>query len=374
MSCDLSSKIGHALLFIGNECRTWSLSDFVTAAKAARDLGFDGIVPKRADGTIKWYTSLQEEKQAVNGQGCGYIPFIYSYGPKFSTQQIINECALLAEIQRTCDGIVVCDMESEWNDKVDAAAYFAQCMKKHPQGTLIISTWGDPVQQQWTDIIRALEPVVAAWWPQQYSTWLGTQTGQFTNIGVSCIHPTVDLSQEAGPNDPLSITKGAVSRGCTTIGVWEYEYALKNPQLTKALTALMRVNPMPQQPQEKQPMGVPQGWHDNGTMLTAPNGHVVMRGFREYVLAHTWDPANMPLMEERPANPGTFIVFMETELGWTPEKGVYPVSMGNELMKCWGVIAALQSKLQQVQQGVPSALPTDVIAALKTIAAFATKV
>ncbi len=36
---------------------------------------------------------------------------------------------------------------------------------------------------------------------------------------------------------------------------------------------------------------VPTGWHDANNILTAPNGVVVVRGFRDYVLNHNWDPS-----------------------------------------------------------------------------------
>ena len=42
-------------------------------------------------------------------------------------------------------------------------------------------------------------------------------------------------------------------------------------------------------------MGVPQNWHDTGTVLTAPNGAEVVLGFRQYVLTHDWDSGNYPL-------------------------------------------------------------------------------
>lgn len=54
---------------------------------------------------------------------------------------------------------------------------------------------------------------------------------------------------------------------------------------------------------------VPNGWHDNGATLTAPNGKEVVHGFRDFVLNYPggWDAANQPCAPEMagitPANP-----------------------------------------------------------------------
>lgn len=86
--------------------------------------------------------------------------------------------------------------------------------------------------------------------------------------------------------------------------------------------------------------GVPNGWHDDGTTLTASNGVPVVLGFREYMLANNWQANDLPLAPEEPANPvevgwpssgqGTRIYTMYHELAWTPAKGVYVVSVGRE--------------------------------------------
>ena len=54
---------------------------------------------------------------------------------------------------------------------------------------------------------------------------------------------------------------------------------------------------------------IPNGWHDDGATLTAPNGNKVVRGFRNFVLRYPggWDPTNQPCAAEMagvtPANP-----------------------------------------------------------------------
>lgn len=124
-------------------------------------------------------------------------------------------------------------------------------------------------------------------------------------------------------------------------------------------------------PTGEQDMGIPANWHDDGTTLTAPNGHKVVHGFRQYVLSHTWDPANVPLGEEfgttqlEAGNPslggGTQQIFNWTVLEWTESRGVFEMWTGQELLATRSQVAKyyqrtvdLQTQLdaanQQIQQ------------------------
>lgn len=48
--------------------------------------------------------------------------------------------------------------------------------------------------------------------------------------------------------------------------------------------------------------GVPSGWNDDGTKLTAPNGHYFTLGFRDHVLNSDWSAEDFPLEEEHDVN------------------------------------------------------------------------
>src|SRR5260370_5418664 len=86
---------------------------------------------------------------------------------------------------------------------------------------------------------------------------------------------------------------------------------------------------------------VPQGWHDDGQILTAPNGDAVRLGFRTYVLANNWHPDNWPLAPEQgftlleASNPGLGggdqQVFRWSMLGYTQQRGVFLERIGQEL-------------------------------------------
>lgn len=104
---------------------------------------------------------------------------------------------------------------------------------------------------------------------------------------------------------------------------------------------------------------VPPGWHDDGATLTAPNGHKVVRGFRAYILANHWHPANMPLQEEQGRDPleesnpalggGTQQVFNWTALEWTPARGVFVAWIGQELLRLRADKVALQAQIATLE-------------------------
>lgn len=125
-------------------------------------------------------------------------------------------------------------------------------------------------------------------------------------------------------------------------------------------------------------MGVPTGWHDDGTTLTAPNGHKVVKGFREWVLSHNWEAGNWPLEDERgtpqleDSNPGlgggSQQIFRWAMLGYTTSRGVFEEWLGQELFVCRQQVAKyyplakevpdLQTQIQQYQSSLQAAQAT----------------
>lgn len=133
---------------------------------------------------------------------------------------------------------------------------------------------------------------------------------------------------------------------------------------------------------------VPYGWHDDGTTLTAPNGHRVVRGFREWILSHPWDASNQPLQEEGGLNPlegsnpplggGTRQLFNETMLEWTPANGVFVGYVGRELLWREDVYSQLYAAYQQVKQQLAALqgqtqVSPQVLTDMQQIAAIAAK-
>ena len=87
---------------------------------------------------------------------------------------------------------------------------------------------------------------------------------------------------------------------------------------------------------------VPQGWKDDGTTLTAPNGIKVLKDFRSYVLTHNWQATNLPLEPQKQvaqlevSNPalggGVCQHFRMTTLEATTNKKVFEAWSGQELL------------------------------------------
>jgi hypothetical protein len=260
---DLAKKIGSKVLFIGTEAYQWQVADYVKAAQNARKLGFDTISPKAADGQIKWYktpANFTAIRNAVLAQGCGFLPFHYIYGPRFGDGQVRAEAAVAKEIASLCDGLVCLDMEVEWNGKVDAAKLLA----KELAGTsydFIISTWADPVQQNWMGVLKALDPVASAWGPQEYTTWLSGQEDQFRQAGINTdkIFPSIDVADSYTGMDPLQSILAAVSRGHRSIWIWEYNAVMTKVALVQSMISAVLTPPAP----VTQPVALPHPEHGN---------------------------------------------------------------------------------------------------------------
>lgn len=100
--------------------------------------------------------------------------------------------------------------------------------------------------------------------------------------------------------------------------------------------------------------GVPQGWQDEGGVLMASNGVVVVKGFRDYVLGRQWDPNDTPVVAESYANPveysdpvagdGSIQPFRLTgQLCWTVAREVYVARPGEEIHALRVALAAAKA-------------------------------
>ncbi len=109
---------------------------------------------------------------------------------------------------------------------------------------------------------------------------------------------------------------------------------------------------------------VPQGWHDDGQTLTAPNGVAVRLGFRDFVLANNWDAGNWALAAEQgvqlleASNPalggGTQQLFRWAMLGYTQQRGVFLEWTGQELGFVRGQLASIYPAYKQLKAEVDS--------------------
>jgi hypothetical protein len=122
-------------------------------------------------------------------------------------------------------------------------------------------------------------------------------------------------------------------------------------------------------------VGVPAGWTDDSVTgtLTAPNWNVVVKGFRDWVLTHGWNPADEPEGPESYANPveysnpasgaGSIQAFrLSGQICWTQAKGVYMAVPGAEIF-------ALRTALDAATKSTPTAAEIAALAAIREMAA-----
>ncbi len=102
-------------------------------------------------------------------------------------------------------------------------------------------------------------------------------------------------------------------------------------------------------------VNVPEGWHDDGTTLTAKNGHKVIAGFRRHILANDdWRSDDEPREEEYAVSPleygnpalgsGHIQHFNFSILEWSPKMGVFRGYAGKEAMALRTRLEALLKK------------------------------
>ncbi len=193
---------GKVVVFTGNESKTWSLADVITACATIRRLGADTLCMKYADGGISWHSpnDMEHYHAVANGLGCGLCGFQYCYGPAFGdlTKQVTDEAAIANSMIGHLP-LIVLDMEKEFDGHPEAAIFLHQHLQV-PPGQLAITTWANPAQHAWIGDVAALNQD-AIWIPQEYTSFLAKQD----RSSMTTIWPAIDLSSEFGPNDPVGI-------------------------------------------------------------------------------------------------------------------------------------------------------------------------
>jgi hypothetical protein len=236
---DIVTFTGRSVLFVGNEAEQYDIDKIVNAASYAKRLGFDSICVKRFDGGIRYYKDVDElkrEKEAVNTIGIGLLGFGYCYGPRFGSKQLYDETVLMHELSKGYDGCAVADMEIEWDNnpqitgltgQISAAKQFGMDCSDIPY--FIVSTWCDPVQQNWNGVIEDLDPYVDAWGPQAYGLWLAQQYHQ---LGIMHAPMFPEFSLWSQPMESLHTILTSTVK-VESVWIWEYQGALQFPQLTR---------------------------------------------------------------------------------------------------------------------------------------------
>lgn len=230
---DMQKLFGKAICFVFPDVG-WSVANFVTEAQFLHKLGFDTMSPKIGEAEQPWYSvqAVKDQRQACLDNGIGYAPFWYCDGPKFNI--VPGECALLREYGDANAGIMIADMETEWNYQVGAARQFESEMRPW-SGVLGVTTWADPAYQGWLGVIAAIAPAVNVWIPQRYNNWLANQS---MPPEVTIVQPAVDMSLEFGANNVTSIV-ASIARAGGSAWIWDNVYAAGNQPLARNLCAIL---------------------------------------------------------------------------------------------------------------------------------------
>lgn len=349
--------LGSTPLFLGVETSNWAVSDFQLAAKNAKALGCTSLIVKIADGGIVWGGSVggwQNILKIIQNSGINAIPYTYCYGNTFNA--ISAEVNILANAM-TYAGIVIADMEQEFNGMVDWANYVANALKPI-NGLFGVTTWADPNMQNWNNVLSALLPCTNFFLPQVYSNNLATMYhSQFDPYGLP-YYPVINLGTDFGGNNIIGIVQNSSS---PIIALWEYEPAISSySPIVKQITG-----------RSKQ-LQVPQGWSydQENKILTASNNTQITNGFAQWIINKDWDPGNLPLMAAVAMNPvelgnpslgaGTVQPFRKTILVWTPKTNVYEMWAGQEYVALYQHINTLiqQIKVLEAQKGDQQTITT----------------
>lgn len=355
---DEKQILGAMPLFLGIETQDpakWPLARFTQAANEAKALGVTSLLIKIADGGLPlWYSSIggwQKVLDTVKATGIGAIPYTYCYGDKFDA--ISTEIAYLINAMKY-SGIVIANMEKEFNDQVAWAQRIAGAMQPVP-GLFGVCSWANPLGQNWGGVLQALAPAANFLMPQVYSDYLaGIYQAQHAPYKLP-VYPVLLLGTLTGTtNNPVAIAQASKS---PVVGFWEYQDIGKYPNVIgKIATMLKGATTM---------SGVPAGWMDRSSVLSAPNGHTVVLGFRDYILDNgNWPADLVPIEQELPdGSGGTFQVFSSATtsaiLTWTKDG----VKLGNLAQLYLAAMTTLQA---------PNPLLIKYASLLKQIAALAT--
>lgn len=248
---DSLAKIGKHSLFIGVETNTWTLDQFTQAAQFASQHGittlivkvFDGANGGTSGGPDEWYGPIGGYAAVVAAiqkavPSMSVLPYGYLYGDSHGSV-LDDEIALTKKYMDTYGWFMV-DIETEWDGHVDWATRFNAALS-NDSNVLYASILADPQpEQNQGAVLQAMAPSVNVWMPQVYDDHLAGVYGQeLSNLGLTCVQPTLDMSQEFGANNVLA--DASTMNGAS---IWEYQFAVQNPGLLDQIVGAQPVVPL----------------------------------------------------------------------------------------------------------------------------------
>ncbi len=230
---DIPAFVGKIVAFLDvpdSVASAVSLESARSYAETAHNAGIDTLVFRRGNGTepTKSYDELCAERDVVHGAGCGYLPYMYCYGPSVSWEQIREECRILAMLG-SVNGMVVADLEQEYCHEIPAGHYFSQLMRPVPC-KLALTTFADPITTGFP--VDAIAPCVDVWVPQEYDNFLAFCDNQ--RIAMTHCFPALDLNgNQFGQNDTDTIIHHIGKAG--SIWLWSYRETIVRADVIRTL-------------------------------------------------------------------------------------------------------------------------------------------
>lgn len=240
--------MGPCSLFLGVETGTWSRDQFVQAAQFAQKHGISTLIIKCSEVTSThgdiWYggmAGVDSIVQAVRAQGLGVLTYQFMWGDRYGA--LTTEISVAQEFLSTY-GKHCLDMEGSTWAGANGRAWASQMNATlvHAPGKLFVSSPADPLRNDQDAFLRALSPSINIWMPMAYSNELdGIWQSDYHQINrIACLQPTLDLSQEFGPNDPVAVARHFREAGCHAMSIWEYQFATGNPALLDRVVATFK--------------------------------------------------------------------------------------------------------------------------------------
>ncbi len=175
-----------------------------------------------------------------------------------------------------------------------------------------------------------------------------------------------DATQAVVVHDPLRILDGQPA---------DYSWSSFQAAQFYALSEVNGPSLLPASSSPLERVAVPDGWQDDGVVLTAPNGVPVVRDFRDWVLTHAWESHNWPLLPARQmesiewsypsVGPGERQDFRTISLGQPAGADVYQIWVGQDLLAlaqqlddCRAEIDQLKKEIDALRQQPPPEPPS----------------
>lgn len=245
-ACDDDARLtGPVSLFCGVETARWQPTDFARLAAWARGVGVTTLFVKAfevgsAAGDL-WYGGLAglDAIQAAVSSTIGILWYGFSYGPQ---SRDFTQDVTIAQLLCNRYGRVCLDLEgSAWGGAA-AAAYgqqFADALTPVP-GKVYLSHPANFADAGQTPFMAAIAPCINVYMPMAYSDYLvSVYQAQVRRLNPqACVQPTLDLSQEFGPNDVLANAARVKADGCPALSLWYEHFAQQQAAQVQAIVSL----------------------------------------------------------------------------------------------------------------------------------------